>query len=79
MQTDSYIAPSCWASYLINDDASGLEDADIAECDAWVESVGLGAPVGCEDYGFCHWHDAREFCKLATDCSTYSFAKRGEA
>ena len=31
-ETFSYTAPSCWASYLINGDASGLEDDKQAQC-----------------------------------------------
>jgi len=33
------IAPSVWASYLINGDASGLDDDDIAACYAWCEAM----------------------------------------
>ena len=65
-------APSSWASYLINGDASGLHPADIAAADAWIESLAFGSPVSCEDAGFVGYHDAREFA-LATDCQTYDF------
>ena len=68
----SYTAPSCWAPYLINGDASGIEDADQAEADAMVDQVGCGSPVSCEDAGFVHRPD---FGKLAGDCQTYSFLK----
>lgn len=32
-------APAYWAPYLINGDASGMEDAEIAACDAWQEKL----------------------------------------
>ena len=66
-------APAYWACYLINGDASGMEESEIAECDAWLESVGLGGPVGCEEEGFKHWHDARMFARYAADCALYTF------
>lgn len=28
-----------WASYLINGDASGLDDREIAACDAWLARI----------------------------------------
>lgn len=73
MKTTTYIAPSAWASYLINGDASGLEGAEQAACDAWIASVGLGDPVGCENAGFVHYHDARAHMPLAADCQEYTF------
>lgn len=66
-------APSSWASYLINGDASGMDLADKSAADAWIARVGLGGPVDCEDDGF-HWqHDAMKECPLGADCQGYSF------
>jgi hypothetical protein len=73
MNTITLTAPSAWASYLINGDASGIEDAEQAQADAWIEHVGMGSPVGCEDAGFIHHHDARQFAHCAADCQTYTF------
>ena len=73
MNTVTLTAPSEWASYLINGDASGLNDAEIAACDAWIDDIGVGAPVGCEDAGFINWHDARLFAPFAADCQAYTF------
>jgi hypothetical protein len=43
-----------WASYIINGDASGLEDSDIAECDAWLAGH-KHAPLGTgEEFEFTH-------------------------
>ena len=65
-------APSYWASYLINGDASGLEDDEQRACDAWLASEKLGTPVDCFDAGFCANHDARSYA-LPGDCQTYVF------
>lgn len=65
-------APSAWASYLINGDASGLEPAELAAADRFVEEV-LGAlPVDCADEGFRHFHDATAFAPYSADCQTYT-------
>jgi len=69
-------APSHWASYLINGDASGMNDSEIAACDAWLARAGLGTPVSCADAGFMRWHDAANEMLLAADCQTYLFLVR---
>jgi hypothetical protein len=66
-------APSTWATYLINGDASGLEPHEKAMADAWLDREGLGIPASCEDAGFCWTHDAFIECPLGTDCEEYSF------
>jgi hypothetical protein len=72
-RADTYTAPSAWACYFINGDASGLEDDEIDAADAFIDSIGMGAPVSCDDAGFVTFHDAREFMPLAADCQTYTF------
>jgi hypothetical protein len=71
MQTITATAPSHWACYFINDDASGMEDAEIEAADKFAEWLG-GSIVGCEDAGFIHWHDARQFYPFASDCQTFT-------
>ena len=73
MQTLEITAPSHWASYLINGDASGLEPEDKAACDAWIKREGVGIPVSCEDAGFRGKHDAYPELPLGADCQTYVF------
>lgn len=65
-------APSSWAPYLINGDDSGLEPADVAASDSWIEREGLGLPVSCDDAGFIWRHDASREA-LASDCQEYVF------
>lgn len=65
-------APSHWASYFINGDASGMTDDEIAQADRFAEWLG-GDIVDCEDAGFMWAHDARRVCgALAADCQTYT-------
>jgi hypothetical protein len=73
MKTLVLTAPSFWASYLINGDASGISDDERVACDTWLAREGLGAPVDCEDAGFCKWHDALNECPFSADCQTYTF------
>lgn len=70
-------APSVWASYLINGDASGLEAWEAKQCDAWLEGAGNGAPIDCRDAGFIWQHDARSYGALAADCQEYLFKSEG--
>jgi hypothetical protein len=63
-----FTAPSCWASYLINGDDSGIEPDEKAQADAFIEWVGAGDPVSCEDAGFVHHHDARISCRVPQTC-----------
>jgi hypothetical protein len=67
------IAPSSWASYLINGDATGISDSDRQAADAWVKRQNMGAAASCDDYGFTRWHDALEECPFGADCQTYTF------
>jgi len=66
-------APSSWASYLINGDASGIDDTERNACDAWIAREGMGMPVDCEDAGFIRIHDADLEAPFAADCQTYTF------
>ena len=66
------VAPSYWASYLINGDHSGLNAVEKLACDDWIKSQNVGYPVTCDDAGFRWRHDADAFA-LAGDCQTYAF------
>lgn len=70
-------APSYWASYYINGDASGLEDDELKAADAFFDYLAKDVPnLSCtdaEDAGFVRYHDACDFYPYAADCSTYTF------
>lgn len=40
---------ACWASYLINGDASGIDAEEKAHADAWLAREGVLHVVDCED------------------------------
>jgi hypothetical protein len=74
MTTETYTLPIYWASYLINGDASGLEDNEQEEIDAWMESEEPGDCVDVgEDYWFSSHNDAHT--NLAGDVAEYTFLK----
>lgn len=72
----SYLLPTHWACYFINDDPSGLEEDEIAAADAWWQETFSSQSATCvdadEEYGFARYHDAAGYC-LATDCTIYRF------
>lgn len=71
----TYKAPAYWASYLINGDASGLEDNEKAACDAWLGNLPAQWCVSAsEESEFIKYHDASQFAD-ACDCLTYTFHK----
>jgi hypothetical protein len=39
MQTETFTLPASWASFLINGDASGLADDEVAEIDAMYDET----------------------------------------
>ena len=74
MKILKFILPAFWAAYLINDDPSGMEDAEIKAVDRWMKMTRLPAPSDCsEEADFFHWHDARDTYPYAADCLVYTF------
>ena len=73
--SETYTAPSSWATYLINGDESGISDDDRAQADAFIAYVGLGSPVDCQDAGFIWRHEAYAFCPFGADCQEYTFLR----
>lgn len=73
MDAISFTLPSTWASYLINNDASGLEEDDLTACNKWLEHNQMPMPVDCTDVGFVKWHDAYGLFPYASDCQEYVF------
>ena len=73
IQTVTLTAPSCWASYLINGDDSGICAEDKAQADSWIAREAVGRPVDCADAGFRWRHDAFAECPYGADCQDYVF------
>ena len=76
MNTFTRTAPSAWASYLINGDDSGIDEADKTAADAFVTQY--GSPVSCEDAGFIWVHDAHHIDPRGADCQVYEFLVKQE-
>ncbi len=82
-ETITVTAPACWASYLFNGDASGIDDSDVEAADAMLAHIGLGWPVDCsEESAFRAYPDyttrGESGQRLAADCLTYSFLRKIE-
>tara|TARA_R100000081_G_C4801139_1_gene164262 strand:- start:535 stop:795 length:261 start_codon:yes stop_codon:yes gene_type:complete len=78
-----YDLPACWASYLINGDASFFSlnddegDSEIDTIDRLLDDVGLGGPVSCSDEPeFRKYHDAHSYGVLAAHCLMFTFLER---
>lgn len=72
----TYRLPEIWASYLINGDASGLEDEERRQADDFLTLRKLSWPVSCQSVGFYHWNDAHDLggdAALGQDCAHYEF------
>jgi hypothetical protein len=67
-----YALPSCWASYLINGDASGIDENEKAECDAFLalDKLGNGNCVDCSEESFFAFP---ENGGMRGDCLNYRF------
>ena len=73
MKTETYELPAFWASALINDDWTGLEDEDESALKAWLEAFEPGYCIDVSDEPFfTKWHDAQEYV-LACDGLVYTF------
>lgn len=49
IETTTITAPAYWASYLINNDATGLTKAEQAACDRWCQQKGPWRIVSTRD------------------------------
>lgn len=59
--------PAYWASYLINNDASGIDACEKHAADTFLANEGLPFPVSCEPAGI------GRFNGLMCDLETYTF------
>lgn len=76
MTTEEYILPSCWASWLLNGDSSGLEECDKKKCDSWAEKHPVLSAVAVGESYYCVRNDADT---LAGDVAEYTFILCREA
>ena len=65
---EKYRLPSIWASYLINDDPSGIESADIEQCDKYTKDLGTCIEVSEETH-------FGQFKGIGYDLAEYTFRK----
>jgi hypothetical protein len=49
IQFETITGPAYWASYLINNDASGIEADEKARADAWIKRNNVANVVDCEE------------------------------
>ena len=78
IEVDTTEAPAYWASYFINGDASGMEDDEIAEADAWADGLEDWYVVDCEDdrdnFGTFYFEVAGRW--LGCDLATYTLHRQ---
>ena len=71
---ESAILPAHWASYLINGDASGLDDLDLLRINMVIKDMDIGLAIDAgDDQHFAKYHDAYLYGVLPCDCITYTF------
>lgn len=68
----TYTLPTCFASYLMNDDSSGLEDSDIEQIDKFVQERKIYCVGVLDNEKFTSHNDLDNF---GADCSTFQFRK----
>lgn len=75
LNTETYSLPAYWASYLVNGDASSMEEAEQAQCDRFVADKGLGGCLNCSDESsFSRFHDAQYITGfVAADVLDFTF------
>jgi hypothetical protein len=80
MKILEFTLPAFWGPYLINNDPSGMDDAEIKAVDDWMEMTHLPAPCSCSGQEeFIQWHDARDVYPYAADCLVFTFLIHEEA
>lgn len=55
MNVGVYKLPACWASYLINGDASGISEREKREADQFLDANDLDPPVSCSENSWFSW------------------------
>jgi hypothetical protein len=73
-KTEIYTLPTYWASYLINADASGYSDEELAEINNFIEGKGSCIHVSEESY-FKWSNDANNLGCDVSEFTFFSFSK----
>lgn len=75
MTINSFILPDHWASALINDDWTSIDDKEEEKC--ILQFLADNPSLICidvqDDSSFVKYHDAADYGVLASDCSTFLF------
>jgi hypothetical protein len=78
MQTILEILPAHWASAIVNGDETGMDDADAAEFNAWIDwfQAECGTILTCDVFSdepqFVRHHGAAHQGVLAAMCHQYA-------
>ena len=77
LRVETFQLPTHWASYFVNADPSGLEDADIKAADGWwYATFCADQSVSCadvsDDGNFSKYHDADRWC-LPCEVASFTF------
>ena len=67
----AYQLPAYWASYLINGDASGLEDGEQAQIDAFLKRESVPYPIYFVDCGESYFSHSNDATNLGGDVCDY--------
>ena len=77
-----YVLPSHWMCAVVNDDYTGIEDAEVSIIQAFLNDLGplfcFVAPCDSETY-FTRCHDARQYNIQACECAEVDIAFEAEA
>ena len=74
MKTIDYMLPAHWASALVNNDFSGVDDTEAEQINAWLIEEKPGACLTCSGEASFAWHhDAEYIGVLAGNCLLYTF------
>lgn len=72
---ETYILPEYWASALINDDYSGMNNLDIEYLEKFISDNKSDNCrfycIGCSEQSFFSWHNDAN--NLGSDCLEYTF------
>ncbi len=72
MQT--YILPARWASAIVNNDWTGLDEEDTAVLRKWLDNNRPGSCLSCSESSFfMKTHDAMNESPFAADCLEFVF------